>query len=199
MKKIVVYSLLCFVFLGCDSGNTGSAPTPIVNDNQPFDAPAIDNAEKLSYLDAINTARASEQNCGSEGIKPSVSALMWNDALYKAAYEHSEDLAESDTFSHDGSGTNSDWTSQVQNLGRGSTTKERIENNGYVNWSTIGENVAAGTTTDTALEVVQQWLDSPSHCANLMSSNYTEVGMAMVENANSFYTHYWTQNFGNPQ
>ena len=199
MKKIVVYGLLCFALIGCGNESTSSTSAPIVNDGQPFDAPFIDNTEKLSYLDAINTARASEQNCGSEGIKPAVSALVWNEALYTAAYEHSEDLAESDTFSHTGSGTTSDWTSQVQNLGRGSTTKERIENNGYVNWSMIGENIAAGTTTDTAPEVVQQWLDSPSHCANLMNENYTEVGMAMVANANSYYVHYWTQNFGKPQ
>lgn len=199
MKKIVLYGLLCLVLIGCDGGSGNSTSSSTVNDIHPFDAPYIDNIEKLAYLNAINTARASEQDCGSEGIKPAVPALVWNEALYKAAYEHSEDLAESDTFSHTGSGTNSDWTSQVQNLGRGSTTKERIENNGYANWSTIGENVAAGTTTDTAPKVVQQWLSSPSHCANLMNGNYTEVGMAMVVNANSFYTHYWTQNFGKPQ
>ena len=223
MKKMYLSMVIALLLVGCGGGGSTTPPaattneattttenvettnttseitTTTANESQSFDAPTIDAETKQSYLDAINAVRALEQDCGSEGIKPAVSALEWNDSLHKAAYEHSEDLAESDTFSHDGSGTDTDWTSQVQNLGRGSTTKERIENNGYTNWRAIGENITAGTSWDIAEEAVQSWIESPPHCANLMSDNYTEVGMAMVKDTNSLYTHYWTQNFGKPQ
>jgi len=222
IKKICLLSLLAIVFVGCGGGgsNTSSSgasvtsnpstsnPSPSVA-NIPFEAPVLSASEKQDYLDAINNARLTQQDCGVEGIKPAVPTLTWNDKLYSIAAEHSIDLAAwnngvvtqaeaIDRFSHAGSGTESDWTAQVQELGRGSTIGERVDNIGYA-WRSYGENIAAGTNTSTAVQAVQQWLDSPPHCANLMSSDYTEVGMAMVEDANSFYTHYWTQNFGKPQ
>ena len=190
--------------------NTPSTEDPVsIVISTDFEAPVLSESLKQDYLDAINDARDIAQDCGSEGTKSAVPPLAWNDELYSVAAEHSVDLAawnngvvteaEAITrFSHDGSGTVSDWTAQKQELERGSTTRERVDNSGY-KWQASGENIAAGTTTDTAVAVVQQWLDSPPHCANLMSSNYTEVGMAMVEDANSFYIHYWTQNFGKPQ
>ncbi len=220
IKKIYLPMLMGVLLVGCGGGGTSTVETsanttPSIEDTTSavsltsFEAPLLSASVKQDYLDAINTARAIQQDCGSEGTKPAVSPLVWNDKLYSIAAEHSIDLAEwnngvvteaeaSTRFSHDGSGTESDWTAQKQELGRGSTSRERAENSGY-KWQASGENIAAGTTTDTAVAVVQQWLDSPPHCANLMSINYTEVGMAMVEDANSFYIHYWTQNFGKPQ
>lgn len=52
---------------------------------------------------------------------------------------------------------------------------------------------------DTAAAVIQIWLDSDGHCANLMNPGFQDIGMAMVEDANSRFTHYWTQNFGTPR
>ncbi len=154
--------------------------------------PDISSGEITTYLNAINQARTVQQNCHSAGIFPAVPPLSWNNKLYQASYEHSYDLATSNTFSHTGSGTASDWTGVT--LGRPSSPEDRIEHYNY-NWRGYGENIAAGTFTNTATIAVQQWLDSDGHCANLMSSNHTEVGMAMVHNASSTYTHYWTQNF----
>ena len=160
------------------------------------DIPPIDESTKQVYLQAINDARAEQQDCGSYGVKPAVPALAWSDGLYKAAYEHNEDMTESDIFSHDGSGTGSDWTAQVLELGRGSTMNERVENNGYTGWRAIGENITAGTNRDTAQEAIDAWLASDGHCSNLMNSDYTEVGLAHMEDTNAQYTHYWTQNLG---
>ncbi|WP_296824851.1 CAP domain-containing protein [Sulfurovum sp.] len=189
-----------------------------------FNAPLLTQSEKQDYLDAINDARRVQRDCGrvigidAEGkeikvydgtdIMPSVGDLVWNDGLYSAAAEHSKDLAawnngiEIETearkrFSHDGSGTTSDWTSQKLELGRGSTVSERGDNNGYIGF--VGENITAGTNTDTEVDAVNKWLSSPGHCKNMMDPNYKEVGMAVVEDADSFYTYYWTQNLGVPQ
>jgi len=160
------------------------------------DVPAIDKAVIDVYLDVINTARAESQDCGSEGVKPAVSPVTWSDTLYKAAYRHSYDLAYSNTFSHTGSGTATDVTAEALHPGQGSTPKERIEYAGYTDWRAYGENLAAGTVMDVAQEAIDAWLSSPGHCANLMSPDFTEVGMAHIMNSDSKYIHYWTQDFG---
>jgi len=202
MKKIALYSLVCFALIGCGEGSdsieTNNTPNSEVlgNNFQSFDVPSIEVSVKQAYLSAINNARAVSQNCGSKGIKPAVNPLVWSNELYAAAYEHSEDLAESNTFSHDGSGTSSDWTAEVKNLTKGSTYIERIENNGYTDYKTIGENVAGGTNRDLPQEAVDAWIKSDGHCANLMNPAYKDVGMGHVEKSGSNLTHYWTQNFG---
>ena len=47
-----------------------------------------------------------------------------------------------------------------------------------------------------SLAVVQGWIDSPGHCANLMRSSYKELGAAKVSNPSSTYKVYWTQVLG---
>ena len=157
-----------------------------------FNIPSISEAQKAEYLDAINTIRAQPQNCGTEGYFPAVHALSWSDALYNAAYEHNYDLANSGTFSHTGSGTIYDITAQNLGLNRGSYFYERIANYNY-NGSTSGENIAAGQST--LNEVMSGWMASDGHCANIMSSNFREIGMALLVH-NSGYRYYWAQNFG---
>jgi uncharacterized protein YkwD len=145
------------------------------------------------YLNSINKARAKTQNCGKEGMFLATYPLKWNEKLYASSYEHSYDMVYSKTFSHYGSGTSSDWTGMA--LGKKSILSERIESYGY-DWSFIGENIGAGTLMDSADEMVKGWLASDGHCANLMNSDFKEVGMAMIKKENAKYTHYWTQDFG---
>ena len=168
----------------------------VVSDSNTHQIPILSKADKEHYLNVINQARSMEQDCHSKGVFPAVSALVWNDKLYKASYEHINDLVKTETFSHDGSGTEHDWTGYK--LGKQSSFVERIENYDY-NWSSVGENIAAGTYTNTAQVAVQQWLDSDGHCANLMSANFTEVGMAILHDTSSKYKYYWNQNFGTPR
>ena len=148
------------------------------------------------YLFAINQARAKEQECGSGNFFPATTPLIWSDKLYKASFEHTNDLVKSQTFSHSGSGTESDWTGYV--LGNQSSMRERIETYNY-HWQYIGENIGAGTVIDSAEKMVEGWLKSPNHCINLMNPNYTEVGMIMIKKEGTLYTHYWTQDFGQPK
>lgn len=148
---------------------------------------------KQKYLDTINQARSQTQDCGYKGIKAPVAALKWNDKLYDAAHMHSNDLAETDTFSHTGSGTQSDLAAWQVHPNVGSTVKERIEYAGYV-WSRYGENISAGY--DTVESAMVAWLDSPGHCSNIMNTDFKEVGMALVTKDGSKYYYYWTQDFG---
>ena len=131
-----------------------------------------------TYRDAINAARAHARDCGDTHFR-AAPPLTWNAKLGAAAQEHSDDMARNDFMGHEGSD--------------GSTYRERIEKNGYTKWRSLGENVAAGQPN--TRKVVQDWLDSPGHCKNIMSPKFTEMGMALSENNASEYQQYWTVDF----
>ena len=174
------------------SGDTTGSKSITITTANPYPAPVITEDEKEAYLKAINDFRAAGQDCGSEGYFSATTALTWNDALYTASYEHSNDMAEHTTMTHDGSGLESDWTGIE--YAKKSTSQERIENNDYMNWKTIGENVAYGQ--EDLASVMDAWISSPGHCKSIMNPDFIEVGMSYVEDAGSTPQKYWTQNFG---
>jgi uncharacterized protein YkwD len=184
----LISSITSLFFVGC--GET--SPTTSSTATQESMTKVITTSQ-VEILEAINNVRAEARDCndGRGVVGPSV-ALTWSDTLYTSAYEHSNDLAVSDTFSHNGSGTASDVTGS--NNGRASRFNERIKANGFVDYSIIGENIAGGQ--ESIESVVTAWLASPAHCTNLMESEFREIGVAVVTNEASTYGIYWTQNFG---
>ena len=158
--------------------------------------PAMSETLKNEYLKAVNSARGKPQDCGEAGSFAATTKLTWNSKFYEAAYEHMQDLIESKTFEHEGSGTESDWTGY--SLGKKSDFVERIVSHGY-KWSRLAENLGGGTHLSQVDDMVQAWLESDHHCANLMNPNFTEVGMIMLKDDEAKYTHYWGQEFGTPK
>lgn len=65
-----------------------------------------------------------------------------------------------------------------------------VRNNGR---RALGENIAAGSSTPAA--VMEQWMNSPGHRANILNAKFRELGVGYTENPNSTYTHYWVQIF----
>jgi len=187
MKKTLILSISILILIGCGGGSSDVTTNP-------FNAPAISDSLKNEYLNAINNARGQNQTCGTT-LMSAVPPLTWNDALYKAAYEHTNDMVEQNFVSHDGSGKETDYTGL--DLNRASKFNERIQHNGY-KYTNVAENITAGSSIDTAQQAVQAWLNSEGHCKNLMSPNFTEVGMAHIKKTGTTYTNYWTQNFGHP-
>ena len=186
MSTIKLSMILCTtitVFSGCGSHKVYKQSTIT---SKPYNAPKIKDSVKQVYLKEINTVRSQGRHCGNAGYFSAAPALRWSDALYRASYEHSRDMLKSDLFGHQGSQSPFDWTSNVQSLSRGSSFRERMENNGYTKWKYIAENIAMGSYTPE--QVIASWLSSDKHCANIMNPVFTDVGMAEV-NA------YWTQNF----
>lgn len=112
-------------------------------------------------------------------------ALKINSKLYIAAYNHSRDMALNDFFSH---------TSPTYG-----GVSQRLKAVGY-SWSGWAENIAAGQTTPT--QVVNGWLNSPGHRANIENCTLTEVGVGyfylQTDTGKVNYHHYWTQTFGRP-
>ncbi|MCG7870805.1 MAG: CAP domain-containing protein [Candidatus Thiodiazotropha lotti] len=165
-----------------DSPDDGSDDTPVDNSNynlgptsqQTINA-CMNDADK-QMLTLVNNARAQTRSCGTESYQ-AAPALAWNCQLENAATAHSKSMADNNYFSHTGQD--------------GSTPGDRITAAGY-NWRTYGENIAAGYRD--AETVMDGWLTSPGHCANLMNSRFRDIGVGVV-NGNGSYGIYWTQNF----
>lgn len=70
---------------------------------------------------------------------------------------------------------------------------------GVSNYYTAGENIAAGQRTPA--EVVESWMNSPGHRANILNGDFTHIGVGYVQGGGN-YGHYWVQLFvemrGNP-
>ena len=149
----------------------------------PFSAPAAADAETVGQrvLALTNQARASARMCGTQSF-PAAGPLRWSGQLAVIGAAHSSDMATHSYFSHDGRD--------------GSKPAERATRGGYA-WRSVGENIAAGQATAEA--VVQGWIDSPPHCANLMGVQFTEMGVAYSVNLTSKLGVYWTQMFGTPR
>jgi uncharacterized protein YkwD len=148
------------------------------------DAPCGPSAEEQAMLDAVNAFRAQARTCGSRGSFPSVAPLTWRCELKSAALAHSRDMANNNFFNHTGSD--------------GRSAGDRMTSAGY-RWSAWGENIAAGIPLSGVSAVMQAWIDSPGHCANLMGSIFTNFGAAKYSDYSSAYDVYWTQVFGRPR
>ncbi|NVZ94416.1 CAP domain-containing protein [Pseudomonas sp. D6002] len=134
--------------------------------------------EGKKVLDLINTARQQPRQCGGQAFA-ATTPLSWNEALANAAAGHARNMANGNFFDH------------LDHDGR--TPGDRAELAGYIGQQ-IGENIAAGM--DTPRKVVDGWLASPGHCANLMNPQFREMGAAYAMDPKSDAGIYWTGLFG---
>ncbi|MDR0918462.1 MAG: CAP domain-containing protein [Oscillospiraceae bacterium] len=58
----------------------------------------------------------------------------------------------------------------------------------------VAENIACGQQTPQ--EVVNGWMNSAGHRANILNANYTHLGVGYVYKSSDTYGHYWSQFFG---
>ncbi|MFD9545477.1 sigma-70 family RNA polymerase sigma factor [Streptomyces sp. NPDC060022] len=141
-----------------------SSKPPAAPAPKPADPPPSSAAEEVTAL--VNAERAKE-GCA---------AVRSNSKLATAASRHSADMVSRDYFSH----TSPD----------GSDPGDRITAAGY-RWSTYGENIAKGQSTPAA--VMDSWMNSPGHRANILNCAFKEIGVGRVDSSGGPV---WTQNFG---
>ena len=148
----------------------------------PLVPPAASASQTVSrrVLELVNAARSQRRRCGWKRFV-AAPPLALSAALDRAAAAHARDMAASGVMGHAGSD--------------GSTAAARATRAGYA-WRLIGENVASGQATPE--QVVDEWIGSPHHCANLMSADFTEMGVAFATNPKSAAGVYWAQVFGAP-
>ena len=130
--------------------------------------------EGKQLLNLVNAARAEPRTCGTQAFT-ATTPLSWNDTLASAANSHTRNMANGNFFDH------------LDHDGR--TPGDRAELAGYIA-KNIGENIAAGL--DTPRKVVDGWLASPGHCANLMNPQFRELGAAYAMDPKSDAGIYWT-------
>ncbi len=125
--------------------------------------------EEQQVVDLINQIR--RQN--------NLSILTIDSRLMTAAEGHTLDMAQHSFFAHEGSD--------------GSTVGDRLTRQGYA-WSFYAENLACGYDSPGA--VVQGWMDSPAHRANLLAAEAHQIGVGYAAGAQGSNCHtYWTADF----
>jgi uncharacterized protein YkwD len=106
-----------------------------------------------------------------ERAKVGLSPMTRDDKLMEAALYKCEDMAKTNTFSHD-SPTYGDSLN--------------ITNLFNISWSAWGENIAQGQSTPEA--VMKSWMGSAGHRANILSQNFSRIGVGYSQGL-------WTQEF----
>ena len=122
-------------------------------------------------LELVNQERA------SAGLDP----LAVDEQLDRAANLHTNEMVQADRMSH--------------RLPGEASLGDRVSETGY-NWTTIGENVAAGYTTPEA--VVEGWMNSSGHRANILNPDFTHMGVGYdyaPDDISGDMDTYWTQVF----
>ena len=102
-----------------------------------------------------------------------LSTLKENWQLSRVARYKSQDMADRNYFSHT-SPTYGSPFQMMQQFG--------------ISYRSAGENIAKGYST--AQAVVNAWMNSPGHRANILNSSYTQIGVGYVADGN-----HWTQMF----
>lgn len=109
----------------------------------------------------------------NERIKRGLPLLKSDWQLSRVARHKSQDMKENKYFSH---------TSPTYG-----TPFQMMQSYG-ISYKTAGENIAKGQSTPHA--VVNSWMNSSGHRANILNTSFTHIGVGYEKNGN-----YWTQMF----
>jgi len=132
------------------------------------------DANSATFLQLINDYRQAN-NLGPLTASPTLGA---------AALDHSKDMAAQDYSSHTGKD--------------GSSMQDRMAAAGYdvAQANFTAENIYYGSAgLDTPQAAFDWWKNSPGHNANMLSANFTAIGIGYATSANTGLTH-WTTTFG---
>jgi uncharacterized protein YkwD len=122
----------------------------------------------------VNLTNQARQQAG-------LAPLLISPQLVTAARTHANDMARLDVMEHTLPGVAQP------------TLEDRARAVGY-SYSWLGENIADGFTD--AVNLFANWMASDGHRANILSPNYTQIGVAIAYSAQG--DPYWCQVFGAP-
>ncbi|WP_339061619.1 SafA/ExsA family spore coat assembly protein [Tepidibacillus marianensis] len=155
----------------------------IIKANPQFKNPALIYPGQKVYIPNIDRIKSVEnqviQLVNLERSKRGLKPLKANWELSRVARYKSQDMRDRNYFDHTSPTYGSPFT-MMKAFG--------------IRFSYAGENIAMGQTS--AWQVMQGWMNSPGHRQNILSPNYTEIGVGYVEGGSGRY--YWTQMFIRP-
>jgi len=138
----------------------------LIYPGQVLNIPTTDTSV-VSYEQEV--IRLVNEKRAQNGVKP----LTYNWELSRVARYKSQDMKDNRYFSH---------TSPVYG-----SPFQMMKSFG-IGYRTAGENIAKGQTTPQA--VVNAWMNSAGHRANILNASFTEIGVGYVADGS-----YWTQMF----
>lgn len=152
-------------------------PKPIEKSDKLEPQPKKAESEAKQEVDAATQfereiIRLTNVERSQKGLAP----LKAHGELSKVARLKSEDLRDKNYFSHD-SPTYGSPFDMIKKFG--------------IKYSSAGENIAAGYSTPE--QVVQGWMNSEGHRANILDKNFTHIGVGYAKGGS--YGHYETQMF----
>ncbi len=169
---------------------TVSTPGPLYVGKPPVVSVATATpAATSSDLGVPSTDGALNQNAilllvNAERAKAALKPLVFNKRLADMAEAKANDMITKQYFAH----VAPDGTDVVK-------LAERYEYH-YLN---IGENLAMGDFISSS-DVMDGWMNSPGHRANILNKNYTEIGISAIEgNYEGRMVWYAVQEFGKPE
>ncbi|GEM_PF-6213198 len=161
-----------------EAASSTSGSEPQVLENAQFEGePVFLQTFQLNAQPFLPEEQEVFQLLNQERAVQGLHLLSSDPALITAARAHSQDMSQNNYFSH-------------TNL-QGKSAGQRMLEAGY-SWNAWGENIAAGYTTPTA--VMNAWMNSPGHRANILNSTFCDVGVGYESQGR-----YWTQDFGRKQ
>jgi hypothetical protein len=136
----------------------------------------------LGYASNINVSDLLK-NTNAKRNESGLSTLVLNDKLSAAAKKKAEHMFKHNYWAHIAPDGTEPWSF--------------IMNEGY-DYVYAGENLAKNFSS--SKDVVNAWMNSPSHRENLLNKNYTEMGLAVVNGVlNGYQTTLVVQMFGKPR
>ncbi len=141
----------------------------------PAQALAQNAIDTSGILELVNDYRSEARYCG-ENHFDDVHHLQWDEDLEEAALLHVKDMIIRNFYAHN----NPDEESSTDRI-----------NNVTDQYNTFSENIARGQRS--IEQVMESWINSPGHCANIMSPNITHVAVAVRTGAEIENRHDTTQ------
>ncbi len=153
------------------SANPQVRNASMIYPGQKLNIPSISDvaAIEAQVVKLVNQQRA------AAGLQP----LKQNWQLSRVARYKSQDMINKNYFSHQ-SPTYGSPFNMMESFG--------------LRFSAAGENIAMGQRT--AAEVMNAWMNSSGHRANILNPSYTEIGVGLAKSSSGVC--YWTQQFMKP-
>lgn len=152
----------------------------IIQANPQFPNPALIYPGQKVTIPVIDNVKSIEnqviQLTNQERAKYGLPALKTDWELSRVARYKSVDMRDKNYFSHTSPTYGSPFT-MMKNFG--------------ITYRTAAENIAAGQSTPQ--EVVNAWMNSPGHRANILKQDVTHIGVGYAQGGSK--RHYWTQMF----
>jgi uncharacterized protein YkwD len=162
--------LLILPFVFGEKNNRGAACHPAPS----VQAPSRDFTQEVTEIIGSTNGERRKQH---------LAQLQRNEKLMRAAQAYAEVMNDRGRLSHRAGG---------QKLA------ERVAAAGY-EWKYIGENVAINSSLKGVSVVIDQWMRSEGHRANILSGKFTEIGVGIAGPNKKNGVYYYCQVFGSPK